>query len=56
MLFLTQPSQFILAWDRHQICWLACPVAKGHKMVVVVVAVVVVVVVVVINVFTYLLE
>jgi len=25
--FLVQPSQFILAWDRHQICWLACPVA-----------------------------
>ena len=25
MPFLTQPSQFILAWDRHQICWLACP-------------------------------
>jgi len=23
MPFLTQPSQFILAWDRHQICWLA---------------------------------
>jgi len=27
MLVLTQPSQFILAWDRHQICWLAYPVA-----------------------------
>jgi len=27
MPFLTQPSQFILAWDRHQICWLAYPVA-----------------------------
>ena len=25
MPFLTQPSQFILAWDRHQICWLAYP-------------------------------
>jgi len=24
---LTQPSRFILAWDRHQICWLAYPVA-----------------------------
>jgi len=23
MPFLAQPSQFILAWDRHQICWLA---------------------------------
>ena len=23
MPFLLQPSQFILAWDRHQICWLA---------------------------------
>jgi len=23
MPFLTQPSKFILAWDRHQICWLA---------------------------------
>ena len=23
---LTQPSQFILAWDMHQICWLAYPV------------------------------
>jgi len=22
MLFLPQPSQFILAWDRHQVCWL----------------------------------
>jgi len=21
--FLPQPSQFILAWDRHQICWIA---------------------------------
>jgi len=27
MPFLTQPSQFNLAWDRHQICWLAYPVA-----------------------------
>ena len=27
MPFLTQPSQFILAWDWHQICWLAYPVA-----------------------------
>jgi len=27
MPFLPQPSQFILAWDRHQICWLAYPVA-----------------------------
>jgi len=26
MPFLSQPSQFILAWDRHQICWLAYPV------------------------------
>ena len=25
--FLPQPSQFILAWDRHQICWFAYPVA-----------------------------
>jgi len=23
MPFLAQPSQFILVWDRHQICWLA---------------------------------
>jgi len=23
MLFLPQPSQFILAWDSHQICWIA---------------------------------
>jgi len=23
MPFLLQPSQFILAWDRHQICWIA---------------------------------
>jgi len=23
MPFLLQPSNFILAWDRHQICWLA---------------------------------
>jgi len=27
MPFLTEPSLFILAWDRHQICWLAYPVA-----------------------------
>jgi len=27
MPFLAQPSQFILAWDRHQVCWLAYPVA-----------------------------
>jgi len=27
MLFLPKPSQFILAWDRHQICWLAYPAA-----------------------------
>ena len=27
MPFLIQPSQFIMAWDRHQICWLAYPVA-----------------------------
>ena len=26
MPFLAQPSQFILAWDWHQICWLAYPV------------------------------
>jgi len=26
MSFLPQPSHFILAWDRHQICWLAYPV------------------------------
>jgi len=25
--FLPQPSQFILTWDRHQISWLAYPVA-----------------------------
>jgi len=24
---MAQPSQFILAWDRHQVCWLAYPVA-----------------------------
>jgi len=30
MPFLTQPSQFILAWDRHHICWLAYPVAIGQ--------------------------
>ena len=27
MPFLPQPSHFILAWDRHQMCWLAHPVA-----------------------------
>jgi len=27
MPFLLQPSHFILALDRHQICWLAYPVA-----------------------------
>jgi len=27
MPFLPQPSHFILACDRHQICWLAYPVA-----------------------------
>jgi len=27
MPFLPQPSQFILTWDRHQICWLEYPVA-----------------------------
>jgi len=27
MPFLPQPSHFILAWDRHQICWLTYPVA-----------------------------
>jgi len=27
MSFLPQPSQFILAWDRQQICWLAYPMA-----------------------------
>ena len=27
MPFLLQPCQFILAWDRHQICWQAYPVA-----------------------------
>jgi len=31
MPFLAQPSQFILAWDRHQICWLAYPVACTLK-------------------------
>jgi len=30
MPFLPQPSQFILPWDRHQICWLAYPVAWLH--------------------------
>jgi len=27
MPFLPQPSQFILAWYRHRICWLAYPMA-----------------------------
>jgi len=27
MPFLTQPSLFILAWDRHRICWIAYPAA-----------------------------
>jgi len=27
MSFLPQPSHFILAWNRHRICWLAYPVA-----------------------------
>jgi len=27
MPFLAQSSQFMLAWDRHQTCWLAYPVA-----------------------------
>jgi len=27
MPFLSQPCQFILAWDRHQVCWIAYPVA-----------------------------
>jgi len=31
MPFLLQPSQFILAWNRHQICWLAYPVAWLHN-------------------------
>ena len=28
--FVPQPSQFILAWDRHQICWLAYPVLNKY--------------------------
>jgi len=28
MPFLPQPSHFIPAWDRHQICWLAYSVAR----------------------------
>ena len=28
MPFLSQPSHFILAWDRHQICWLAYPMTN----------------------------
>jgi len=31
MLFLLQPSHFILAWNRHQICWLAYSVAWFTK-------------------------
>ena len=31
MPFLPQPSQFILAWNRHQICWLAYPVMWEKK-------------------------
>jgi len=27
MPFLLQPCQFMLAWDKRQICWLAYPVA-----------------------------
>jgi len=27
MPFLLQPSHFILAWDRHQMCWIVYPVA-----------------------------
>ena len=30
MPFLTQPSLFILAWDRHRICWLAYPAYRRH--------------------------
>ena len=30
MPFLLQPSQFILAWDRHQICWLAYPAVAWY--------------------------
>ena len=30
--FLTQPSQFILAWDRHQMCWPAYPVAWSPQL------------------------
>jgi len=29
MPFLAQHSQFILAWDRHQICWLVYPLAHS---------------------------
>jgi len=32
--FMSQPSHFILAWNRHQICWLAYPAAwlnNPHK-------------------------
>jgi len=31
MPFLPQPSHFFLIWERHQICWLACPVASLHQ-------------------------
>jgi len=31
MPFLPQPSQFILVWDRQQICWLAYTVAWSIK-------------------------
>jgi len=30
MPFLSQPSHFILAWDKHQRCWLACPMVWFH--------------------------
>jgi len=30
--FLLQPSQFVLPWDRHQICWLAYLVACLFKL------------------------
>jgi len=33
MPFLTQPSQFMLAWDRHQIYWLAYLVAWFMKII-----------------------
>jgi len=31
MPFLQQPSQFILTWDMHQVCWLVYPVAWLHE-------------------------